>query len=389
MSTTATVIRDGKKRTVDAEELVPGDLIFIVSGDRVPADTRLVNSTNLQIMEAILTGESVAAEKSVAPVAPDVQLGDRKNCTFGGTMVVYGQGTGVVIATGDSAELGKINALVSSVEQQSTPLMDALEVFGQWIAGITLLLAIATFLISHLARGNGPSRAFSEAVGVAVAIIPEGLPSVTTITLALGVQAMARNKAIIRQLPAVETLGSVGVICTDKTGTLTKNEMTVVAVRTAAGAYPVTGSGYVPVGDLCSPVASKDDVKTPLAGEERDKMRDLLRAGVLANDASLLQRTAVAPASTAPAAKDAAVAPAPSSESTSSSSESSPIIVNSTNAADWQMSGDPTEGALLTLTMKAGVHNLEAETHKYPRIATIPFECECGCVCARSRALAP
>jgi len=190
MSTAATVIRDGKKRTVDAEELVPGDLVFIQSGDRVPADTRLVNSTNLQIMEAVLTGESVASEKDTKPLPADAGLGDRKNCTFGGTLVVYGQGTGVVIATGDSAELGKINALVAAVEQQSTPLMDALEVFGQWIAGITLLLALATFLISYLARGNTASRAFSECVGVAVAIIPEGLPSVTTITLALGVQAM-------------------------------------------------------------------------------------------------------------------------------------------------------------------------------------------------------
>ena len=365
MSTTATVIRDGKKRTLDADELVPGDLVFIQSGDRIPADVRLIVATNLQVMEAVLTGESVAVEKVTSAMAADAQLGDRKNCAFGGTMVVYGQGTGVVIATGDAAELGKINALVSSVEAQSTPLMDSLEVFGQWIAGITLLLALATFLLSYLARGNTPSKAFSEAIAVAVAIIPEGLPSVTTITLALGVQAMARQKAIIRQLPAVETLGSVGVICTDKTGTLTKNEMTVVAVRTSNGVFPVTGSGYVPVGDVCVPTDSKGAEKIPLMGAAKAAMCALLRTGLLANDASLLQRKEAA--SAAPGAM------LPDSASTPSEVA---VVVNSTVAANWQMSGDPTEGALLTLAMKAGVHNIEAEVAKYPRIATIPFECE-------------
>ena len=363
MSPTATVIRDGKKRTVDADELVPGDLVFVQSGDRIPADLRLIVSTNLQVMEAVLTGESVAVEKVTSVMAADAQLGDRKNCAFGGTMVVYGQGTGVVIATGDAAELGKINTLVSSVEAQTTPLMDSLETFGQWIAGITIFLALATFLISYLVRGNTPAKAFSECVGVAVAIIPEGLPSVTTITLALGVQAMARQKAIIRQLPAVETLGSVGVICTDKTGTLTKNEMTVVAVRTSSGVFPVTGSGYVPVGDVCAPADPKGGEKTPLAGEAKAAMSALLRTGLLANDASLLQR------------KEASTGASPGTAVPATPSEIA-VVVNSVSAAQWQMSGDPTEGALLTLAMKAGVLNIEAEVAKYPRIATIPFECE-------------
>jgi magnesium-transporting ATPase (P-type) len=228
LSATATVLRNGQKVSVPADEVVPGDVIFILSGDRVPADLRLVGSTNLQVQEAILTGESLPVSKAALPpggVREDAPLGDRLNMCFSGTMAVYGAGTGVAVATGDAAELGRINALVSSVDAKSTPLLDQLEVFGRWIALITVLLAVVTFLISFLARGNVASAAFSEAVSVAVAIIPEGLPAVTTITLALGVRHMAAQNAIIRQLPAVETLGSVSVICTDKTGTLTKNEV--------------------------------------------------------------------------------------------------------------------------------------------------------------------
>ena len=424
LAATATVVRGGVKRAVPAADVVPGDLLFVASGDRLTADVRFVATASLQTAEGALTGESVPVDKHCEPVPADAQLGDRACMGFSGTHVVYGQGTGVVTATGDAAELGRINALVSSVDAQTTPLLEQLETFGRWVAGITVALALLTFLISLLARGTPAGAAFSEAVSVAVAIIPEGLPAVTTITLALGVRHMAAQSAIIRQLPAVETLGSVSVICTDKTGTLTRNEMTVVAVHTSVGQYPVTGSGYAPeAGAVCAPDAAAGAAgggggggsdgggggsdgggggsgdgggaaRVPLAGAHLARLRELLLPAVIANDASLVRAAVEHAAVSAPpprvpvrllgegAEAAAAAEPAPTTVTAAAAAvpppaEGAPAAAAPPPAAgssEWRMTGDPTEGALLTLGLKAGVESLERLSASMPRLATIPFE---------------
>jgi magnesium-transporting ATPase (P-type) len=327
LSLNATVVRDGKRLTIPAEELVPGDLVRLASGDRVPADLRLIAARNLQIEESALTGESVPVQKSVEPVAADAALGDRSPSAWSGTLVTMGQGTGVVVGTGDATEIGRISTMIAGVETLATPLLAQMAAFGRWLTGAILLLAGLAFVIGVWLRGLPMAEMFMAAVGIAVAAIPEGLPAVMTITLAIGVTRMARRNAIIRRLPAVETLGSVSVICSDKTGTLTRNELTVRRVATAEAIYDVEGTGYEPEGGFFKDAGPVDATSDPALVE-------IARAALLCNDAGLSERDGV-----------------------------------------WRLEGAPTDGALLTLALKAGLD--QAKTRRdWPRLDVIPFESE-------------
>ena len=327
LSPEATVLREGKRIVVAAETLVPGDIVLLQSGDKVPADLRLLNVKNLRIEEAALTGESTAVEKSIAAVDAQAVLGDRYCMAYSSTLVVYGQGTGVVVTTADRTEIGRISAMLEEVQTLTTPLLRQMETFGRWLTGAIMALAALTFLFGWLVHSFDIAAMFLAAVSMAVAAIPEGLPAVLTITLALGVQRMARRNAIVRRLPAVEALGSVTVICTDKTGTLTRNEMTVQRVISAAQVFEVSGSGYAPHGGFA--IGGKE---TNIA--DHADVPDLLRAGLLCNDAAL----------------------------------------NETEG-QWHIAGDPTEGALIPLAMKAGLDPV-FEHESLPRTDHIPFESE-------------
>lgn len=327
LSPEATVLRAGKREVIAAETLVPGDIVLLQSGDKVPADLRLLTVKNLRIEEAALTGESTAVEKNIAAVDVQAVPSDRYCMAYSSTLVVYGQGTGVVVATADNTEIGRISALLDKVQALTTPLLRQMDVFGRWLTIAILALAALTFLFGWLVHQFDIGDMFIAAVSMAVAAIPEGLPAVLTITLALGVQRMAKRSAIIRRLPAVEALGSVTVICTDKTGTLTRNEMTVQRVLTAANVFEVSGAGYAPHGGF-----SLDGKETTIV--EHAESLDLLRAGLLCNDAALHE-----------------------------------------TAGTWQIAGDPTEGALITLAMKAGIDPV-FEHESLPRTDLIPFESE-------------
>ncbi len=244
----ASVMRGGHRLTVEAETLVPGDLVLLDPGDRVPADLRLLRTRNLRIEEAALTGESVPVDKSPAPVGAEAPLGDRSSVAFSGTLVAAGRGAGVVVATGADTEIGRVSALVGAVETLRTPLLRQMDGFARRLTFVVLGLSAAIFAFAVLARGYAAEDAFLVVVGIAVAAIPEGLPAVMTIALAIGVRRMAARNAIVRRLPAVETLGSVSIICTDKTGTLTRNEMTVAAAVTSVATFAVSGEGYDPSG---------------------------------------------------------------------------------------------------------------------------------------------
>jgi len=342
LSPQATVVRSGARKLVDAEELVPGDIVFLQSGDRVAADVRLCNITKLQILEAVLTGESLPISKHTRPVLPLSPLGDRKCLGFAATLVMSGQGLGIVVETGDFAEVGKINALVSGVESGKTNLTVQLEIFGRWISFIVAFIAISTLLVAVFGRGFPVGNAFTAAVAVAVAIIPEGLPAVVTIVLAIGTQSMARQHAIIKSLPAVETLGSVMVICSDKTGTLTKNEMTAVAVRTSDGLFKATGSGYSPHGTLVKESAEGGGKTSPCSAEALEGLKIVAVCGALCSDADLRAPTAAG-------------------------TGGSPEV--------WTAAGDPTEVALITLCAKLGLDHKAMRT-AVPRVGTIPFESE-------------
>ncbi len=327
LSPEATVLREGRREVIAAEALVPGDIVLLQSGDKVPADLRLLSVKNLRIEEAALTGESTAVEKNVAQVAAQTVLGDRYCMAYSSTLVVYGQGTGVVVATADDTEIGRISALLDEVQMLTTPLLRQMEVFGRWLTIVIMALAVVTFLFGWRVYQFDIGDMFLAAVSMAVAAIPEGLPAVLTITLALGVQRMAKRSAIIRRLPAVEALGSVTVICTDKTGTLTRNEMTVQRVLTADRVFEVSGAGYAPHGGF-----SLDG--NEMAITEHAEAFDLLRAGLLCNDAALRE-----------------------------------------TAGTWHIAGDPTEGALIALAMKAGLDPV-FEQESLPRTDLIPFESE-------------
>jgi magnesium-transporting ATPase (P-type) len=321
----ATVIRDGRRVTVAAEAIVPGDLVVIEAGDRVPADLRLLRQRNLRIAEAALTGESVAVEKQVEPVAADSALGDRCCMAYSGTLVTGGQGMGVVVATGSATELGRISALLEEVTTLETPLTRQMDRFARALTLVILAVCVAVFAWAQLRHGYTVDDAFMVVVGIAVAAIPEGLPAILTITLAIGVARMAQRNAIVRRLPAVETLGSVSVICSDKTGTLTRNEMMVAGVVTADLGCEVTGSGYEPSGGF----RSGDRVIEPLA---HPGLAALARAALLCNDASLRKV-----------------------------------------GDEWRVDGDPMEGALVSIALKAG-YGLDALRRELPRDDEIPFD---------------
>jgi magnesium-transporting ATPase (P-type) len=325
LSLNAAVLRGGRRVTVPAEELVPGDIVFLQSGDKVPADLRLVEVKTLRIDEAVLTGESEAVEKSVAPVAEEAVPGDRFCMAYSGTLVTYGQGMGIVVETGAATEIGRISAMLAQVETLTTPLLRQMEGFGRWLTAAILAVSGATFLFGLLARGFPARDMFMAVVGLAVAAIPEGLPAIVTITLAIGVQRMAKRNAIIRRLPAVETLGSVTVICTDKTGTLTKNEMTARRVITAGRVFEAGGVGYDPRGGF----SLKGREVSPDGFPE---LRELARAALLCNDAAVREVD-----------------------------------------GNWRLEGDPTEGALITLGLKAGL-DPAFEREELPRADVIPFE---------------
>lgn len=327
LSPTATVIRDGSRQVVPAEEIAPGDLVFVQSGDRVPADLRLIAAKGLQIQEAALTGESVPVDKGTDAVVADAALGDRSGMAYSGTLVTYGQGTGVAVATGAATEIGRISAMLGRVQTLETPLLRQMAAFARWLTVAILALAAFTSAFGILVRGYGAAEMFIAAVGLAVAAIPEGLPAVVTITLAIGVQRMARRNAIVRRLPAVETLGSVTVICSDKTGTLTRNEMTVQRLATGDGLFEVTGAGYGPDGVVLCDGCEIDDAA-------RARLHPLATTAALCVEARLVERSGV-----------------------------------------WTVDGDPTEGALLAAATKLGVDARE-EASRAPRRNVVPFESE-------------
>jgi calcium-translocating P-type ATPase len=308
----AAVLRDGRRATVAGADLVPGDVVLVEAGDRVPADLRLLSAHGLAADEAILTGESVPAAKSATAVAADVALGDRRPMLWSGTMITQGGGRGVVVATGSATEIGRIGGLVAGVERLTTPLVAQMDRFAKWLSA-AILLACALLFAFGAGLGRLPlDETFMAVVAVAVSAIPEGLPAVLTITLAVGVQAMARRHAIVRRLPAIETVGAVSVICTDKTGTLTRNEMTVARVEAPSGSFVVTGEGYAPEGQI-----------TP-AGD----LADAALVAALCNDAHLRQ-----------------------------------------GAQGWTVEGDPMEGALLAFAARTGV-----EGEGWTRSDVIPFD---------------
>jgi magnesium-transporting ATPase (P-type) len=281
LSAEARTVRGGETRLIPAEQLVPGDLVILESGDKVPADLRLIDAKNLRTEEAALTGESVPTDKRTDVVPANATVGDRENMAFSGTMVVSGRATGVVAATGSETELGRINQLLASVSPLETPLLRQIKTFGYTITAAIGVISVVIFAYGKWVRGMDFVELFQAVVGIAVSVVPEGLPALITITLAIGVQRMAQRNAIIRRLPAVETLGSVSRICSDKTGTLTLMEMMVVSAVTAESAYQITGEGYAPEGEV------RKDGKP--AGN--DSVLALMgRVSVLCNDAELFQQ---------------------------------------------------------------------------------------------------
>ena len=330
LSPVATVLRDGEWVDTPTSELVPGDVVALHPGDKVPADLRLFNVKNLQIDEALLTGESVPASKHSSADEPDAALGDRLGMAYSGALVTYGQGHGVVVETGDRTEIGRISELLAQVEPLTTPLLRQMAQFGRRLTAGIFIFGAITVSFGVWVRNYPLTDMLLAAVGLCVAAIPEGLPAIMTITLAIGVQRMVHRNAIIRRLPAVETLGALTIICSDKTGTLTRNEMTVQGLATAERSVEVSGVGYKPSGELLV-----DD--TPIQIDQQPAVFELCRAALLCNDASLRQ------------------------------SES--------NSGLWTIQGDPMEAALLTLGMKAGM-KYKFEHEACPRTDVIPFESE-------------
>ncbi len=322
----ATVVRGGVKRRLDAAELVPGDLVLLAAGDRVPADARILSARGLTVEEAALTGESLPSAKVPGQLPESSGLADRHNMVYGSTLVVQGSGSAIVVATGAASELGKISELIDSQELLDTPLTRKLAQFSMLLLWVILGLAALTMVIGVL-RGEGWLPMFMAAVALAVGAIPEGLPAALTITLAIGVARMARRRAIVRKLPAVETLGSTTVICSDKTGTLTMNEMSVREIGVGGLRFTPENPGYAPIGGI----RYEDRLIEP---ERFAGLIEVLRAGALCNDAELVQ-----------------------------------------GDGGWQVQGDPTEGALLTVAAKAGLDRA-AERKRRPQRDVLPFESE-------------
>ena len=324
---TATVLREGQENEVPARELVPGDVILLAAGDKVPGDLRLLEAINLKIEEAALTGESVAVEKHIESLADhDLPVGDRKNMAYAGTAATYGRGRGVVVATGRGTEFGKIAQMIETIETGKTPLQENLDRVGHSLARATFVV-VAIIVGLGLLRGQPFIEMLVFGIALAVAVVPEALPAVVTISLAIGVRRMVKRHALMRRLPAVETLGSTSVICSDKTGTLTKDEMTARRILCAGQLFSISGAGYEPHGEF----SLNGSVVHPSEPANR-----LLRAAVLAADAH---------------------------------------IVYNESELRWHVKGDPTEGALVVAAAKAGLTKADLDAH-YPRGHEIPFTSE-------------
>ena len=324
---TATVLRDGEEMELAARDIVPGDVTFLHAGDKIPADVRLLEAINLQVEEAALTGESVPVEKQVAAIAAaDLALGDRRNMGYAGTVATYGRGRAVVIATGMDTEFGKIAGMLQAIETGRTPLQENLDRVGAVLARAAFVI-VGIIVALGLFRGQDFVEMLIFGVALAVAVVPEALPAVVTISLAIGVQRMVKRNALMRRLPAVETLGSTSVICSDKTGTLTKDEMTVRKVHVAGQMFDVSGAGYEPHGQFSYNGG---------AAQPPESLRQLLRGAALASDAH---------------------------------------IVHNESENRWHVKGDPTEGALVVAAAKAGMGKAELD-RTYPRLEEIPFTSE-------------
>lgn len=321
----ATVVRDGQRGHVKAEELVPGDVVVLETGDIIPADMRLIESSNLKIDESSLTGESVAVEKDANfTTSEDVGIGDRENYVHSSSIVTYGHGIGLVATTGEDTEIGKIATSLDQVEEKETPLQKQLKKLSKVLALLVIIVCIAVFGLGYLRGGDDLLETFMVAVSLAVAAIPEGLTAVVTIVLSIGMNRMAERKAIVKNLLSVETLGSTTVICSDKTGTLTQNEMTITKVFTNDEEYEVEGSGYKPEGDIRN--ANKEVI------EDDGQIKLLMTIASLCNDANLTRE-----------------------------------------GEEYKITGDPTEGAMLTFSEKWNI-NQENLNEKHPRIEEIPFD---------------
>ncbi len=331
VTTETTVLREGQPLRIPSRDLVPGDLVVLTSGDKVPADLRLLRVRTLQIDESALTGESVPVEKSVQVLPAETPLAERRNMAYAGSFVTFGQGQGIVVATANATEMGQISRSMENRVSLTTPLTRKFEQFSRTLLYIILPLATFTFAVG-LGQGGSWIDMFEAAVALAVSAIPEGLPAVVTITLAIGVNRMANRNAIIRKLPAVEALGSATVICSDKTGTLTENQMTVQAIHAGGQPYRVSGGGYSPKGDITQ-VSNGKEMGLD-AAELPPALAQCLTAGVLCNDSQLQQ-----------------------------------------TGTDWTVVGDPTEGALIAVAEKAGLSQAGLTTDT-PRMDAIPFESE-------------
>ena len=328
----ANVVRDGERRSIPASEVVPGDVVVIAEGDTIPADARVIQSTALQTAEAALTGESLPVSKETAPINGAVPLGDRHNMIFSGTAATYGHGRAVVVGTGNGTEMGRIAGMLKQASVETTPLQRELARTGKLLGLVVVIIAIVMIAIILIVEDISGFAAIFDVlilgVALAVAAVPEGLPAVVTAVLSLGVQRMARRNAIVRHLPAVETLGSANIIASDKTGTLTRNEMTVRLLVTASGRVTFGGTGYAPTGEV-----RQGDGK-PIEGPLRFEFVRALAAGDRANNAVLLERD-----------------------------------------GHWIVQGDPTEGALLVAARKAGLETEGLET-RLKRIGEVPFSSE-------------
>lgn len=324
LSSDAQVIRDGKHATIPTTDLVPGDIVVLRAGDRIPADMRLIEAHNLRVEEAILTGESTVVDKHTDALTGDLPLGDRTNMLFSGTTVSAGGGVGVVVATGQATELGRINQMMADVETNRTPLLVQMDKLGKAIFVIILAMMAVLFVFSVLLRDMPMGELLLSLISLAVAAVPEGLPAIISIILSLGVQAMARKRAIIRKLPTVETLGAMTVVCSDKTGTLTMNEMTVKAVITADSCYRVDGDSYEPVGNLYLEGSNE-----PVKVQPYTVLEKYLRTIDLCNDSQLVRN----------------------------------------ELGHWGITGGPTEGALKVLATKTSLEPVTTEL-----VAKIPFD---------------
>ena len=324
-----TVVRDGERQRIPSQELVPGDLLVVEAGDMVAADMRLVEQRELEVDESALTGESVPARKSLDELPGTTDLGDRSNMAYSGTLVSRGHGVGVVVATGADTEVGLIHRLMGEATEIATPLTRKISSFARVLTAAILALAAVTYAVG-VARGDDPHEIFLAAVALAVGAIPEGLPAAITITLAIGVARMARRHAIVRKLPAVEALGSTTVICSDKTGTLTANQMTVQAVLAGGDRYELSGAGYAPEGGI-----ARDG--RPVSGEDSGALRECLLVGTLCNESRLVRAGA--------------------------------------DDGGYDVVGDPTEAALLVSARKGGL-DPDLLRREHPRTSLIPFESE-------------